>query len=225
MFRPNPPPGHNPKPRLLVVVEGINDIQFLRRISRILHADQSMLPDLTELEHAGDLLFIPFGGGDLKLWADRLAPFGKPELHIYDRETPAEAKTRQRIQRWVNGRPHCRAFVTGKRSLENYLHPTSIRAACGLELTFDDQDSVPRRVARALHARNHEVPWDVLPFRLRKRRCDRAKRWLNTRAVEQMTVPLLAEQDPAGDVISWMQAVGELSGSSLLPTPFPGTQV
>jgi len=62
-------PRHPPSggPRVFVVVEGSNDIQFLNRISRILHADDPRLPDLAEMERRGELIFVPFGGGDLSL--------------------------------------------------------------------------------------------------------------------------------------------------------------
>ena len=39
--------------KVLVVVEGMNDIEFLRRISRVLHADQPSVPDLGRMERRG----------------------------------------------------------------------------------------------------------------------------------------------------------------------------
>jgi hypothetical protein len=41
------------------------------------------LPDLSELKRRGHLAFIPFGGGDIFGWTDRLAGLGR-ELHLYD---------------------------------------------------------------------------------------------------------------------------------------------
>jgi hypothetical protein len=46
-------------PRLIVVVEGRHDIEFLRRISSILYAPQPSLPDLTTVERRDELLFVP----------------------------------------------------------------------------------------------------------------------------------------------------------------------
>jgi hypothetical protein len=45
---------------VLVVVEGETDIQFLRRASAVLQADDQSLPDLGQLERRGKLVFAPF---------------------------------------------------------------------------------------------------------------------------------------------------------------------
>jgi hypothetical protein len=49
-------------PRVLVVLEGAFDIEFLRRISRRLAADSTGVPDLAALQQRGELVFFPFGG-------------------------------------------------------------------------------------------------------------------------------------------------------------------
>ena len=74
--------------RLLVVVEGLHDVVFLRALTRILHGADASIPDLAALEAEGELVFLPFGGGDVLAWADRLASLRVPELHLYDREAP-----------------------------------------------------------------------------------------------------------------------------------------
>jgi hypothetical protein len=76
--------------RLLVVVEGINDIDFLRRVSRILHRNDAALPDLADMESTGTVIFIPFGGSHIDVWSERLAPLQIPEFHLYDHELPPE---------------------------------------------------------------------------------------------------------------------------------------
>ena len=58
--------------KILVVVEGPNDIEFLRRISTILHAEQPRLPNLDTIERQGTLIFVPYGGDPLP-WTHRLA--------------------------------------------------------------------------------------------------------------------------------------------------------
>ena len=57
-LRPRPPRSA----RLLVIVEGPNDIEFLRRISAILHRDDPRLPDLADMERRLALVFVPSGG-------------------------------------------------------------------------------------------------------------------------------------------------------------------
>lgn len=203
------PPGS--RTRLLVVVEGRHDVAFLRTLSCILHAADSSIPDLAALEASGELVFLPFGGGDVLAWADRLASLRVPELHLYDREASPETELRLQAAKLVNQRRNCRAFVSRKRALENYIHPQCIREISGLELTYRDDDDVAELVARGCHERSGKPPaWEAFPGRVRKRFRERAKRWLNGLAVELMTPELLAASDPAGEIRTWLQTAGEL---------------
>jgi hypothetical protein len=47
-------------------------VQFLKRISAILHRHNPVIPDLAGMEAGGKLVFVPFGGGDVRPWAFRL---------------------------------------------------------------------------------------------------------------------------------------------------------
>lgn len=200
--------------RVLVVVEGANDIEFLRRISMLLHSHDESLPHLVEMEQRGELVFIPFGGGNVQAWTHRLAPLGKPEFHLYDHELPPESDLRREAAETVNRRPRCRAVLTRKRSLENYLHATAIKAASEVDVAFDDFDPAAEFAAKNLYQRGlDETPWELLPPRARRRMANRAKRWLNTKAADRMTVDLLRDRDPNGEVISWLKAIGRLAES------------
>ncbi|MBI3860966.1 MAG: ATP-dependent endonuclease [Planctomycetia bacterium] len=193
--------------RLIVVVEGGNDIRFLKRISLILNAADPELPDLKALEHAGQLLFLPMGGSNVRYWTERLAGLGVPELHLYDHESVPEYYERQALAALVNLRPACRAFVSSKRSLENYLDRQAIREARGIDVEFGDHDDVAQIVAaRFLESRGGpELP--RLPSRARRRLIGSVKGWLNTEAVDRMTAQRLASRDPTGEVRMWMKAI------------------
>lgn len=198
-------------PRLVLVVEGRHDIEFLKRIAALLHADDPTLPDLAGLERARILLFVPAGGGDFRPWSTRLAPLGLAEFHLYDREISPETERRRVWAALVNERPRCRAFVTARRSLENYLHPAAIHEARGVSLGDSPDDDVAELAARALFVLSPTAAvWEELSRRARRRLRDRAKSWLNTTAVERMTVARLREQDPDGEVVDWLRAIGEL---------------
>jgi putative ATP-dependent endonuclease of OLD family len=194
---------------VLVVVEGPNDIEFLRRISRILHLDDVTIPDLNVLEEMGRLIFVPFGGGCLHYWSHRLGPLAWPEFHLYDRELPPETKLRKQAARAVNGRVGCRAAITSKRSLENYLSPSAIEDAKGIRIDLSDSDSVAEVAARACLPSH--CKWDDLSRRAQRRLCNRTKKWLNTAAVDQMTPARLAEQDPAGELERWLRTIANLA--------------
>lgn len=197
---------------VLVVVEGQNDIEFLRRISAILHATEPQVPDLNVLERRGHIVFVPTGGGPLWPWSFRLAHLGRPEFHLYDREVPPETEIRREVAQVVNLRPRCHAVLTGKRSLENYLHPAAIYEARGVVIDIADDAPVADQVARRLYEQEegHRL-WSELPPRTRRRRRNRAKQWLNTGAVDRMTPQRLAERDPDGDVRSWLATIARMT--------------
>lgn len=206
-------PGHsgackpaNSDMKLIVVVEGVHDIAFLRGISAMLHAHEPDLPDLGAMEHRGQLVFVPWGGVDLMQWTHRLAPLAKPEFHVCDREASPETELRWQYASVVNSRLGCCAVVTSKRSMENYVHPAAIREADGVDVEFGNDDDVADLIARSRYARDYpDESWDELPRRAKTRRRNRVKRWLNRAAVERMTPQRLAEQDPQGEVRSWLE--------------------
>ena len=194
-----------------MVVEGSHDIQFLRRISRMLHQADERIVDLATLEQHQELLFLPLGGGDVAAWAERLAPLGYPEMHLYDRETGAASTARLRAASAINRRSGCRAFVMAKRSLENYLHPLAISEARRIDVTFGDADDVATVVARRIWDEARKpLSWADVPLRARNRLRAKAKRWLNTEAVLRMTRERLAERDPTGEVLRWLAAIANL---------------
>jgi hypothetical protein len=197
--------------KLLVVVEGQHDATFLRGISRMLHEADARLPDLNTRERAGVIIMIPIGGGDRLDWASKMAALNLPEFHLLDREVPPATERRRQAVEIVNQRTGCRAYLTQKRALENYLHPRAVEDVSGLKLRFEDDDDVADLVARACFERqDHELAWDELPGRARKRCRETAKRWLNRQAIKHMTPERLAERDPDGEVISWLATVTSL---------------
>jgi hypothetical protein len=198
-------------PQVLVVVEGPNDIAFLRVISAMLHREDATLPDLAEMEHQHALVFAPTGGVDLSS-ALRFAALSLPEFHLLDRDVPPATHIRQQLAAMVNSRARCRAEVMSKRSLENYLDSRAVLEAGGIAVGFTDDD-VPELVASRMNERHEPfVPWTDLSLRARKRLRYKARKLLNTRAVEKMTPARLAERDPSGEIRSWLAAIKTLSG-------------
>lgn len=201
----------SPLLEVLCVVEGVNDIEFLLRISRVIATVRPKIPNLAELQQTGKLLFIPRGGGDLLAWADRLAPLGVKQFHLCDREIEPESRPRLHAAGIINQRPGCRAAVSRKRALENYLHAAAIYEARGVQIEFGDEDDVADLAAGRLFAmRNVNAEWGKLPARARKRLRDRAKKWLNTDAVDCMNCQRLAERGGSGEVASWLTTIGGL---------------
>ena len=200
--------------RLLLVVEGIHDVAFLKQISTVLRVCDRSLPNLASMESQGQVVFLPFGGGDILSWAERLAPLRRPEFHLYDREQSPETDVRRTAIDRVNRRANCRGALTTKRSLENYLHPLAIHAASGIEMEIDDFCPVAELAARRLYEASPRCdPWDSLSQRARKRMANRAKKWLNTRAIEQMTTDLLVQRNALEEVSFWLNTIHQLASS------------
>jgi len=60
---------------VLLVVEGVNDVESLRRISTMLHEHNPSVPDLAARKANAELVFLPIGGIVIA-GSDRLAPIG-----------------------------------------------------------------------------------------------------------------------------------------------------
>lgn len=196
---------------VLVIVEGTNDVEFLKRISMALRRDDASLPDLAALDETGDLIFVPFGGRNVFSWATRFAPLNVPEFHLFDRECGTESTLRIDAARAINARSTARAFLTSKRSIENYVHPAAIEATLGVCIAVEDHEDIPLELAQALHcAGDFDPNWSDLPRGDRKRLCHRAKRKLNSFVVSAMTVELLQERDPDGEVIGWLTTIHQM---------------
>jgi putative ATP-dependent endonuclease of OLD family len=196
---------------LLLVTEGITDIEYLMAIAGVLHGQDPSIPDLAALEAHGQLVFVPIGGGQIAAWSERLSSLANPRFQLHDRETGAEAVRREAAARAARS-PDCIVHLTSKRAVENYLHPEAILAAGGPSVRVADFGNVPAAVAAAQFAASaHHDCWDQLSPRARKRFACRAKRWLTTQAVGCMTPALLHQRDPDGEVRMWLSEIARLA--------------
>jgi predicted ATPase len=198
--------------KIFIGVEGINDINFLKGISHILHQAGEDVINLKQMEEDGKVIFFPLGGTNLTHWASRLRELYRPEFYIFDREVePPAIPSNQEVVDAINARPNCYACFTSKKEMENYIHPAAIKAALDVDITFSDFDDVPKLVARKIHELSgSDVPWDNLPDNQKKEKERKAKARLNTLAVECMTPELLSASDPRGDVRSWLARIKEM---------------
>ena len=194
------------KPRLLICVEGPNDVIFFKNISATIHATRNDLPNLS----ANDRVAIfPLGGGTLKDWVthDYLSGLGITQFHIYDLDDVANPPYQPQVvavrarggQNW--------AELTVKRETENYLHPDCIQAVFGFPVAFGDMDDVPEIVASTQHNAASPNPWNTLDEIDKKKKMSNAKRRLNRDVTQQMTWAQIQAADPNGDVIRWLEAI------------------
>ena len=192
--------------KVLVCLEGPNDINFFKRISSILHNQD---PSLPLLDYDPRIALLPLGGSSLKAWvqAHYLKNLGKPEVHVYDRDTLTLPQYQEACDE-VNSRDdNSFAVLTSKREMENYLHPDAIKEVLGVEISFDGSSDVPELAAKAVHELNSEILWGTLTEGKKKKKEGRVKKRLNDDVVAKMTYERLQEMDLENEVISWFEEI------------------
>ncbi|WP_311752973.1 ATP-binding protein [Proteus columbae] len=175
---------------VLVCVEGPNDINFLKNISKIYRDnDISIVPDMTNDPR---IVFIPMGGHTLKDWVNNnyLKTLNKPEVHIYDRDISTPPQYEREVE-LVNARgDNSVAFMTKKREMENYLHPDAIYEVFNVKIEIDDMTDVSTEVSNV--TRYNE---------------SKAKKKINKFATQKMNYQMIAESDPEGEILTWFEAI------------------
>ena len=195
------------KPRLLVCVEGPNDVVFFKNISATIHASRNDVPDLTTNDRVA---IFPLGGGTLKDWVthDYLNGLGITQYHIYDLDDAANPPYQPQVvavrarggQNW--------AVLTAKKETENNLHADCIAAVFGFPVAFGDMDDVPEIVARTQNDNAAGAnPWAGMTDELKKKKMSNAKRRLNKDVTQQMTWVQIQAADPNGNIIQWLEEI------------------
>jgi putative ATP-dependent endonuclease of OLD family len=185
-------PQHH-KVKLVICVEGPNDVAFLKTISQIVHRTY---PDIIDLNMSPATVVIPLGGGALKEWVNHnyLQKLGTPEYHIYDGDnTHAHAGVCDKVNRRGDGST---ARETVKREMENYIHGDIVRELFGVEIEISDTMDVSTEISTLLRKTN--------PDGLRP---DTVKRKLNRLGTQKMTIELLQARDPDGEVLGWLREI------------------
>lgn len=187
--------------KVLVMVEGPNDVNFFEHIYPAVHSIDSTVVNISA---SAEVALLPMGGSDLKHWVTKryLKGLGCIEYHIYDRDCgPDDVASYQDEVNNVNDANDANtARLTSKRETENYIHPTAIKDALGLTLTFTDTCDVPKIVSDT-----SKKTGDVKDMSQRS-----AKRQLNTLAAEAMDGNLLMAQDPINEIVGWFREVTQI---------------
>jgi putative ATP-dependent endonuclease of OLD family len=196
--------------RVFVCVEGPNDCSFLKHISKKLHSADATIPSLSEDPRVA---LFHLGGSNLTQWVQNhyLQGLNIPEVHLYDRGTDNPPKFQEAVNIVVGRGGRSYATLTGKREMENYLHPNAIERALGVRVDFGDDDSVPEMVGRMIHesAADHGVTWDALDDDSKGKKMSRAKIRLNDSAAGLMSLEELLERDAGRELENWLRRIGE----------------
>lgn len=193
--------------KVAIYVEGPHDYEFLTRASAKLRPTDNTLIDLRS-DHR--IAWVITGGGNLKHWVDKqyLANAQLIEVHIYDRDDQANPKYQAQVTTINNRADNSVAFLTIKREMENYIHPTAITAELGVQMAHTDWCDVPALFAEQVHAASGSPnAWAVLADDIKASKEGKAKKRLNTMVLDRMTVAELEQQDGNGEIRSWLEAI------------------
>jgi predicted ATP-dependent endonuclease of OLD family len=187
--------------KVLVCVEGPHDLQFLRRISSLLQAEDDSIVDMFADPR---IALVVLGGSTLKEWVNQhyLKNVGLPEVHIYDRDELKNGKYKYQDDKdTVNARGDGSiGFLTTKREMENYLHIDAIKEALqpvvGLTFTFalSDECDVEAEIKTVLNGQG----------KIQRRSI---KHWLNEEAASRMNISRLKERGGYDEIKGWFTEI------------------
>ena len=181
--------------KLVICVEGPNDIAFLTAISRIAHQED---PTVIDLNCTPDIMVIPLGGNTLKDWVNHnyLQKLHTPEYHIYDSDN---RNVHARYCEMINSRGDgSSARETRKREMENYIHKDVIRDLFGIEIEINDTMDVSSEISALLR---QDDPNGYSP--------DTVKRKINKLGAPRMTLEMLRDRDPSEEVLGWLREISQ----------------
>ena len=192
------------KLKLIVCVEGPTDVEFFKRLSKIIDDDLKV-----DFENDQRIIIIPLGGSTLKYWVDNhyLRKLGLPEIHIYD----GDKKENERKAKQINSRSDgSKGFVTRKREIENYVHPNIVKDIFSLtdeELTnlIDlsktdwiadwDKIDVPKKLMKIYENKG----WSIQESKIKEKIC--------TEGIERMSIELFKELNDYEEVKEWFTTI------------------
>ena len=215
--------------RVAVLMEGKTDIDALRSIIQVMVA-AGEIPAMNELH-----IFWTIGGGDntLKDWVERryLDKLNVPQVMLQDSDRTSStlpvAAEKSAWLRAMQARPNTTAFLTKKRSMDNYFHPDALLRLtnnmlvlpAGIDLDFvkmADELSVHLTAARATAARTgfNYQPDEHDGTRITKVNPSACKRIICAHIMRHMTADEIRQrtlyQDGANirhEAMDWIEAI------------------
>lgn len=158
----------NDKVKLIILVEGFSDDIYIRHFSKIFSEKYSEIKDLNCRE---DVAFLPFGGGNLKHWAERnylnsFYPYDAYKFCIIDGDEGKYKTYCNKMLKDVEGH----YFQLKKDTIENYISPTAIvKQDKYKDINIDalcvdaDNPKLPKLLAKRVYENEHsDQCWENL---------------------------------------------------------------
>lgn len=202
-------PSPTDKVKVLLYVEGNNDVTALQRYSKLLFGNGLIEEDIMFSNKVG---IVISGGSSLRFYIDNkyLDGLGKPAVHIYDNDKQEYIDLVAKIN--AEGNPAKKAFNTSMFEMENFLCKEAIEEAYadnGNTVSipeFDGQADVPTLVCRA-----NNPDWDTFDDKKKKSKESKVKHLLNTQAVAKMTIERLEAKGVKDELKTWFDTLIEFA--------------
>ncbi|MCR6655602.1 MAG: ATP-binding protein [Opitutus sp.] len=177
--------------RVLVCVEGVNDVRFLKHVSHRLHQTDAALPDLSKDPR---YVFVPMRGANLRDVVNQhiFRNCRKPEFHLYDHDgtgTYADQIAEVRARGDAST-----ALQTQKRYIESYIHPASLLRVKGVSVAINDTDDYTSSLGNQLGEKKSRV-----------------KAILCDEVAPAMTAIEIDERDGTGEIRTWLHTLAAMA--------------
>ena len=187
-------PDHRVK--VLLCVEGINDVAFFYSVGKLLNQSDNSMPDIKSDPR---IAIIELGGSSLKHWVDNhyLREIGIPEFHIYDRDDPNSPNYSDACNQ-INARGDgSKACLTHRKEIENYYHTDLIYNEFQVRLNPARFDDVPALIRSNLPSSGVDLNKAKIKERLAKY------------CAPQMTLPQLQAVDQNHEIRNWFAEIAQ----------------
>jgi predicted ATP-dependent endonuclease of OLD family len=191
--------------KLLLFVEGINDVNALKGYSKILFEGGKISEDIMAQEEK--LGIVITGGSSLKYYVQNnyLGNLGKPQLHIYDNDKEEYRKLVSKINGENN--PQKKAYNTTKVEMENFLCKDAIEEAyqdinspISISTEISDDTDVPNLICHLRY-----LDFDAKTDEEKHKKESSVKRFLNTAAVNKMSIDRLIHRAALNELVAWFE--------------------
>lgn len=194
------------KNKLLICVEGQNDINFLKNINNI-----KELKKIINISISKNIEFYELGGGKLEKFVKeyKLKETNIVELHIYDSDKGSgknENKYEKQLNLIKNRNDKSFCFITKKRELENYIPKRLIENEFNVNMAeikhenWDETD-IPTFLKGKTQFKDFDKKEEELKI----------KQFLNGSLSKKITKKDLEELNAFDEIKSWFEKIKELS--------------
>lgn len=187
----------NSKSKVIICVEGENDINFLMNIGKI--EEFRKVVDLS----SGEVAVVPMQGGTLKNWIQRdyLKDSNVKEIHLYDSDVDEYRKEVEKMNNLQDGRRY--GFITERYEMENYIPMELVEEQFGLELSeYSDRWGIDLDIPKLLVGKVGKSLG-----RNDMEREKRVKNILNGSVMKKCTYKMIKNMGNEAEIKKWFEAI------------------